>query len=69
MYLEHIRICKLRENPDDKQWLYSRALQMSYVLQHEVRMTNIAFLKRAIRDESSFVKLEQKLMEKLPLVA
>lgn len=69
MYLEHLRICKLKEHPTDKQWLYSRTLQMSYVLQHEVRMTNMAYLKRAIKDESSFSELERKLMEKLPLVA
>lgn len=69
MYLEHLRICKLKENPNDKQWLYSRTLQMSYVLQHEVRMTNLAYLKRAIKAESSFCELERKLMEKLPLVA
>jgi hypothetical protein len=42
---------------------------MSYVLQHEVRMTNLAYLKRVIKDESSFAKLEQKLIERLPLVA
>jgi Transposase DDE domain len=69
MYLEYLRICKLQEEPTSKQWRYSRTLQMSYVVQHEVRMTNIAYLKRIIKDESSFVKLEQKLMEKLPLVA
>jgi len=69
MYLEHLRICKLKEHPNDKQWLYSRTLQMSYVLQHEVRITNMAYLKRAIKDESSFSELERKLMEKLPLVA
>lgn len=69
MYLEHLRICKLKENPNDKRWLYSRTLQMSYVLQHEVRMTNLAYLKRSVKDESSFTKLEQVLMEKLPLVA
>jgi len=69
MYLEHLRICKLKEHPNEKQWLYSRTLQMSYVLQHEMRMTSIAYLKRAIKDESSFGELEQKLMEKLPLVA
>ena len=69
MYLEHLRICKLKENPNDKQWLYSRTLQMSYVLQHEVRMTNLAYLKRNLKDESSFSKLERILMEKLPLVA
>ena len=69
MYLEYLRICKLHEEPSSKQWRYSRTLEMSYVLQHEVRMTHLAYLKRAIKDESSFVKLEQKLMEKLPLVA
>ena len=69
MYLEYLRICKLHKEPSSKQWRYSRTLEMSYVLQHEVRMTNLAYLKRVIKDESSFVKLEQKLMEKLPLVA
>ena len=69
MYLEYLRICKLQEEPSSKQWRYSRTLEMSYVLQHEVRMTHLAYLKRVIKDESSFVKLEQKLMEKLPLVA
>jgi hypothetical protein len=69
MYLEYLRICKLHEEPTSKQWRYARTLQMSYVVQHEVRMTNLAYLKRVIKDESSFVKLEQKLMEKLPLVA
>ena len=72
MYLEHLRICKLKEDPNDKRWLYSRTLQMSYVLQHEVRMTNLAYLKRNLsnlKDESSFSELERKLMEKLPLVA
>jgi len=69
MYLEHLRICKLHEEPTSKQWRYARTLQMSYVVQHEVRMTNIAHLKRASKDESVFHKLEQKLMEKLPLVA
>jgi hypothetical protein len=68
MYLEYLRICKLQEEPSSKQWRYSRTLEMSYVLQHEVRMTHLAYLKRVIKDESSFVKLEQKLMEKLPLV-
>ena len=69
MYLEHLRICRLKENPRDKKWLYSRTLQMSYVLQHEVRMTNLAYLKRNLKSESGFSKLEQMLMEKLPLVA
>lgn len=69
MYLEHLRICKLKENPKDKKWLYSRTLQMSYVLQHEVRMTNLTYLKRNLKSESGFSKLEQMLMEKLPLVA
>ena len=69
MYLEYLRICKLQEEPSSKQWRYSRTLQMSYVLQHEVRMTNLSYLKRVIKDENSFAKLEQKLIEKLPLVA
>ncbi len=69
MYLEHLRICKLKENPNNKQWLYARTLQMSYVLQHEVRMTNLEYLKRTIKNEKDFAKLERKLMEKLPLVA
>jgi len=69
MYLEHLRIIKLMEHPDSKQWKYSRTLQMSYVLSHEVRMTNLSYLKRIIKDESGFAKLEQKLMAKLPLVA
>ena len=42
--------------------------QMSYVVQHEVRMTTIAYLKRALKN-GTFNKLEQKLIEKLPLVA
>jgi len=69
MYLEHIRVSKLRDYPDDKRWLYARTLQMSYVLQHEVRMTNFNHLKRAIKKEKVLNELEQKLMEKLPLVA
>jgi len=69
MYLEYLRIIKLKEYPDSKQWGYSRTLQMSYVLSHEVRMTNLSYLRRIIKDESSFAKLEQKLTEKLPLVA
>ena len=68
MYLEHLRICKLKEDPKSKQWRYARTLQMSYVVQHELRMTNIAYLKRALKN-GTFSKLEQKLMEKLPLVA
>ena len=62
MYLEHLRICKLKEHPNSKQWLYARTLQMSYVLQHEVRMTNLEYLKRTIKDEKAFAKLELKLM-------
>jgi len=68
MYLEHLRICKLKVDPKSKQWRYARTLQMSYVVQHEVRMTTIAYLKRASKN-GTFSKLEQKLMEKLPLVA
>ena len=69
MYLEYLRICKLQKEPKSKQWLYARTSQMSYVLQHEVRMTNIGYLKQAFKSESIFNKLEQKLMAKLPLVA
>lgn len=69
MYLEYLRISKLQEEPSSKQWRYSRTLAMSYVVQHEVRMTNLSYLKRMLKDESSFAKLEQKLIEKLPLVA
>jgi len=69
MYLEHLRLCKLKENPKDKHWLYARTLQMSYVLQHEVRMTNLVFIKRAIKNEGNLDKLERKLIEKAPLVA
>ena len=68
MYLEHLRICKLKEDPKSKQWRYARTLQMSYVVQHEVRITTIAYLKRALKN-GTFSKLEQKLIEKLPLVA
>jgi SRSO17 transposase len=68
MYLEHLRICKIKEDPKSKQWRYARTLQMSYVVQHELRMTNIAYLKRALKN-GTFSNLEQKLMEKLPLVA
>ena len=69
MYLEYLRLIKLQEEPSSKQWRYSRTLQMSYVLQHEVRMTNLSYLKRMMKDDSSFAELEQKLIEKLPLVA
>jgi len=69
MYLEHLRLCKLKEHPKDKHWLYARTLQMSYVLQHEVRMTNFGFLKRTLNYEGDLDKLEQELMRKLPLVA
>lgn len=69
MYLEHLRICKLKANPKDKQWLYSRTLQMSYVLQHEVRTTNLKHLKCVLKDEKVFDRLERKLIEKFPLVA
>jgi len=68
MYLEHLRICKLKEDPKSKQCRYARTLQMSYVVQHEVRMITIAYLKRTLKN-GTFSKLEQKLMEKLPLVA
>ena len=54
MYLEHLRICKLKEDPKSKQWRYARTLQMSYVVQHEVRMATIAYLKRALKNESVF---------------
>jgi len=69
IYLEHLRIIKLMEHPNSKQWKHSRTLQMSYVLSHEVGMTNLSYLKRVIKDESGFIKLEQKLMAKIPLVA
>ncbi len=69
MYLEHLRLCKLKEHPKDKHWLYARTLQMSYVLQHEVRMTNLGFIKRAIKNEGNLDKLERELIEKAPLVA
>ena len=69
MYLEHLRLCKLKEHPKDKHWLYARTLQMSYVLQHEVRMTNLGFIKRAIKNEGNLDKLERELMEKAPMVA
>ena len=69
MYLEHLRIRKLMEHPNQRQWKYARTLQMSYVLAQEVRMTNLSYLKRTVKDESSFAKLEQELMKKLPLVA
>jgi SRSO17 transposase len=69
MYLEHLRIKKLMEHPNQRQWKYARTLQMSYVLAHEVRITNLWYLKRKVKDESSFAKLEQELREKLPLVA
>jgi SRSO17 transposase len=69
MYLEHLRLCKLKENPKDKHWLYARTLQMSYVLQHEVRMTNLGFIKRIIKNEGNLDKLERELLEKTPLVA
>jgi SRSO17 transposase len=68
MYLEHLRICKLKEDPKSKQWRYARTLQMSYLVQHEVRMITIAYLKRTLKN-GTFSKLEQKLIEKLPLVA
>jgi hypothetical protein len=69
MYLEHLRLCKLKENPKDKHWLYARTLQMSYVLQHEVRITNLGFIKRVIKNEGNLDKLERELLEKAPLVA
>jgi len=69
MYLEHLRLCKLKENPKDKHWLYARTLQMSYVLQHEVRMTNLGFMKRVIKNDGNLDKLEQELLEKAPMVA
>ena len=69
MYLEHLRLCKLKEHPKDKHWLYARTLQMSYVLQHEVRMTNLGFIKRVIKNEGNLDKLERELIEKAPLVA
>jgi len=69
MYLEHLRIRKLMEHPNQRQWKYARTLQMSYVIAQEVRMTNLSYLKRIIKDESGFAKLEQELMNKLPLVA
>jgi len=69
MYLEHLRLCKLKKNPTDKHWLYARTLQMSYVLQHEVRMTNLGFIKRAIKKDGNLDKLELELLEKAPLVA
>jgi hypothetical protein len=69
MYLEHLRIRKLMEHPNHRQWKYARTLQMSYVIAQEVRMTNLSYLKRIIKDESGFAKLEQELMNKLPLVA
>jgi len=69
MYLEHLRIKRLMEYPNHMQWKYARTLQMSYVLAQEVRMTNLWYLKRVVKDESSFAKLEQELMEKLLLVA
>jgi len=69
MYLEHLRLCKLKENPKDKHWLYARTLQMSYVLQHEVRMTNLGFIKRVIKNEGNLDKLERELIKKVPMVA
>ena len=69
MYLEHLRLCKLKEHPKDKHWLYARTLQMSYVLQHEVRMTNLGFIKRAIKNDGNLDKLELELLEKAPMVA
>ena len=69
MYLEHLRLCKLKKSPKDKHWLYARTLQMSYVLQHEVRMTNLGFIKRAIKNDGNLDKLELELLEKAPLVA
>jgi len=69
MYLEHLRLCKLKEQPKDKHWLYARTLQMSYVLQHEVRMTNLGFIKKIIKNDGNLDKLEQELLEKAPMVA
>jgi len=69
MYLEHTRIIKLKEHPQEKQWIYARTLQMSYVVQHEIRMTNLDYLKRAFKKGKDIDELEQKLIEKLPLVA
>ncbi|MFC1717587.1 hypothetical protein ACFL6S_28255 [Candidatus Poribacteria bacterium] len=68
MYLEHLRLRKLKEHPKDKHWLYARTLQMSYMLQHEVRMTNFSFLKRTLKYEGNLDKLEQELIQKVPLV-
>ena len=42
---------------------------MSYVLQHEVRMTNLGFIKKVIKNEGNLDKLEQELIQKVPLVA
>jgi len=69
MYLESLRLCKLKENPKDKHWLYARTLQLSYVLQHEVRMTNLGFIKKVIKNEGNLDKLERELIEKAPLIA
>jgi len=69
MYLEHERIRKLQKEPNSMQWLYARTLQMSYVIGHEVRMTTLSYIKRALKHESDFNKLEQELLKKLPLVA
>lgn len=69
MYLEHERIVKLQKDPKSKHWLYARTLQMSYVVEHEVRMTNIDYMKRVLKHDNEFSKLEQQLMKKLPLVA
>jgi len=69
MYLEHLRIRKLMEYPNHRQWKYARTLQMSYVLAHEVRMTNLSYLKKVTENESSFAKLEGQLMDKLHMVA
>jgi SRSO17 transposase len=69
MYLEHERIGKLQKEPKNIYMLYARTLQMSYVVQHEVRKTNIDYMKRALSHGNEFNKLEQQLMKKLPLVA
>ena len=69
MYLEHERIRKLQKEPKSKQWLHARTLQMSYVIGHEVRMTTLSYIKRTLKHESDFNKLEQELLKKLPLVA
>lgn len=69
MYLEHLRIKKLMEAPLKKEWIYARTLQMSYVVQQEVRMTNLRWLFRKIESKKEMELLEQELQERLPIVA